>query len=908
MQGQWHLTQLPEKTFDVAPGDIVGGMIYVMDKPLGIEEGMVGISVESKPYRDYILQMQKMLEKIRKGEIKLAEVDKKTYPNIERLSERYQTLYDMQNGFHGKNDEEIINALMQDKVHVKKRHGASWKEFKNVFFSMSKYHEMKGGQSYYVNQGTGGLLFEAYKNKCGIKKKDHFATHIGKLIKEGNDAYMVKQDGQMSLGGTGPGWRKMLKTNTGKSLQKLVNPFVILATGGLSALVFGIGMAAWRTYYLVKNKPQVSNCDAIIEALSTKMASKRGIVSQEIDTINGTYANGTPKVATIVKWASGCRDLSGKLSGSNDWSSVIVTWDKNDHPVKVDKHGNIYRTKEKDEKGKIISYEKISKDGKVTQATKAEYDAGKMVSDDRVAGLGESLISFISMGDRDGIGKAGQNKAIMPLKPRQGNKSFQFFGIDFGKSYKSQNPIAASLRDDFSFDNPSSRQSRFVNYAMLYDNPLREKMKGVYLLAALRGQLDPDFKKAVAKEYEQGGDKIFADKLREYPKDGIDCDLQLIKDEIKKYEDLANDPNATRVQRQQYQHYADRLTQMHNTAKETDETILNKFSSRLNLTPKQIDLLENIEKLTSHRVHTTSPDGSVLLNHLRVDREDRCAWQLAPDNHGTFTLYCQENQKQNDIKQRLQAFNDPAIDEILSHAAIHKGKLMIKGLTQEQLSLLSQHITEENVAKTRNLPYRTQEMKDTLYRRLRMADKKEDNLHPVIHQGPHPMDNPIVNVNLNRGGLSFRSQPVQMAKYIMPVMSLDSVNLEEVSAFIGKEENKALCHISHVEPFDLSALRGEKGLKVTFLDSNNNRETHAFLTATQDGMRVHFNNTLNHHDFNFAAKSTCDLLARMGAPLMEATISPLSEMQQESVQQGIQSSRELAPNVAMKHPDNRLHP
>ncbi|MBS0286874.1 MAG: hypothetical protein JSR17_06230 [Proteobacteria bacterium] len=909
MQGQAHLTQLPEKSFDVAPGDIVGGMIYVMDKPLGIEEGMVGISVESKPYRDYVLQMQKLLEKIRKGEIKLAEVDKKTYPNIEALSRRYQELHTAQNGFHGKNDEDIINALMQDKVHVKKRHGASLKEFKNVFLSFSKYHEMKGGQSYYVNEGTGGLLFEAYKNKCGIKKKDHFATHIGKLIKDGNDAYMVKQDGQMSLGGTGPGWRKMLKTNTGKSLQKLVNPFVILLTGGLSALAFGIGMAAWRTYYLVKNKPQVANADAIIEALSTKMASKRGIVSQEIDTINGTYANGTPKVATLVKWAPGCRDLSGKLSGSNDWSSVIVTWDKNDQPVKVDKHGNILRTKEKDEKGKITSYEKIDKKGTITPVTKAEYDACHAVSDDRIAGLGESLISFISMGDRDGIGKAGQNKAIMPLHPRQGNKSYQFFGIDFGKAYKAQNPIVASLRDDFSFDNPTGRQSRFVNYSMLYDNPLREKMKGVYLLAALRDKLDPEHKKAIAKEYEQAGDKTFADKLRAYPGScgGVDCDLQLIKDEVKKYEDLANDPNCSRAQQQQYTHYADRLKEMHDNARETDDTILNTFAERLNLTPKQIDLLENIEKLTSHRVHTTSPDGKVLLNHLRVDRADRCAWQLAPDNHGTFTLYCQETNKQNDIKQRLQALNNPVIDEILSKANIHKGKLMIQGLTQEQLSLLSQHITEQNVAQTRKLPYRTQEMKDTLYRRLRLADNKDAKPHPVIHQGPHPMDNPIVNVNLNRGGLSFRNQPVQMAKYIMPVMAIDHLTLEQVSTFVSKEENKMLCQISHIEPFDLSALRGEIGLKITFTDKDN-RSIHAFLTQTRDGMQVHFNNTLKDADFDFAAKSTCDLLARMGVPLVEVRVSPLSEMQRDSVQHAMHRSAELAPQLSGKHPDNRLHP
>ncbi len=914
-----HLKKLPPKSFSVAPGDVIGGLIYVMDKPLGIEEGMVGISVDSEPYRAFVNQTYDILEKLRKKEIKFEHVDKKTYPNIEALLARYTQLHHTENGFANKSEKEIIDVLLMDKVHEKKRHGASWKEFKNVFFSMSKYHDMKGWQSYYVNKGMGGLLFEAYKSKCDIKKKDHFATHIGKLIKDGNKAYMIKQDGEMALGGTGPGWRKMLKTNTGKSLQKLVNPFVILLTGGLSALAFGIGMLSWRAFYLSKNKPAVSNSDAIIEALSTKMADKRGIVSQEIDTIEGTYENGTPKIATVVTWAPGCRDLSGKLAGSADWSSVIVTWDKNDQPIKVDRVGNILRTKDKNEKGEITSFEKIDKNGKASIVSKAEYDAGKMVSEDRIAGLGESLISFISMGDRDGIGKAGQNKAIRPLDKIQGNKSFQFFGIDFGKSYKQPNPIVQSLRDDFSFDNPASRQSRFVNYSMLYDNPLRDKMKGVYLLAALRDKLPPEHKENIAKEYEKDGDKEFADKLRGYPdsKGGVNCDLKLITDEMKKYDDLSKDESLTQPQREQYAHYAQRLKTMKDIASETDNTILDKFAARLSLTPSQIDLLDNIEKLTSRQAYNTSPDSKVQLNHLRVERQDRCAWQLNDNKNGTFTLFCEENQKQNDIKQRLLSLQDPAIDAILNKATIEKGKLMIKDLSSAEISLLSKHISEEKVAQTRQLlPYRTQEMKDNLHQRIRKADKAQAKPKLAVQLGPHKMDNPIPNVNVAKRfsepvqvdksrkevehvGAAYRPQSEQMSKNVQPVLTFNQVTLQDIASLLDNDENKIKFNIVDARAFEISALRKNKGLAITFKDPAQNKEARVFLEQTPEGVRFNYPKDLNPADFELTSGAMCHMLAQCTKLGDKFEMSALTHGQREILQQAMDSTV----NVALKSKD-----
>src|SRR5262249_22322795 len=90
-------------------------------------------------------------------------------------------------------------------------------------------------------------------------------------------------------------------------------------------------------------------------------------------------------------------------------------------------------------------------------------------------------------------------------------------GIDFGKAYEKENPIIDSLSNDFSVINPSNRKKRFLNISILYDTPLREKMKGVYLLAALRNKLTDIEKEKIAKEFWDSGDTVFADKLRGYP-------------------------------------------------------------------------------------------------------------------------------------------------------------------------------------------------------------------------------------------------------------------------------------------------------------------------------------------------------------------------------------------------------
>lgn len=864
-----HLKKLPVKSFKVAPGDVVGGLVYVMDKPLGIEEGMVGISIDSEGYRNFIKEQIALLETVR------LDPAQKHLTSFE-LQERYNKIHrNRRNNFYNSPLETQIDMLMKDKKHEKKRHGASWQEFKNVFFSFGKYHEMKGLQSYYVNKGAGGLLFDAYKKKCGIKEQEHFASHINKLTKNNNKAYMIKQDGQLVMGGTGPGWQKILKTTTGKKLQRLVNPFVILITGGLSALVFGVAVGLWRRHYLKNNTPTSVNADAIVETLSTKLAQIKGFKSQEIDTLEGTYENGAPKVVTAVTWMPGCRDLSDKLAGGKEnYESVIIAWDKNEVPYKeskIDGVDYVIRSSGKDKNGNITGYEKVAPDGKVTPATKEQYDAGKAVANDSIGGLGESLLSFISMADRDGIGKIGQNKAIMPLNPPQGNVTHQFFGIDFGKSFKGPNPIVGSLKDDFSFDNPNGIRERFVNYSALYDNPLREKMKGVYLLAALRDQLTPFEKERIAAEYQAGNDQAFADKLRGYPAScgGINADTALIEAEKRKYIALANDP-AKKAQKDEYLQYAERLDEVSKIAKNTDDAIMKTFEKRMHLTPTQIDLLDNIEKLTAKNAHTLSVDGKVQLNHIRVDRADRVEWQLQKNPNGTFNLVCEEKQNTAAILERLNKLRDPVITPLLQQIALDGQKLSLNNISEADLNKLCQGLSEQKVASTRDLEYRSLEKRDAFHNCLKPAQNiKPKASAPIDIPKPRFHSEPLERMEPMHPPLSHQfNLHMPVSSQGLEAVLVQQGSLKKIEEFLDDDQNKAECQITgRVQKTTIGVLNPQNALILPLKNPRTNNELEVFAQESlYNEVRFSVDKDSGERDYIHAVKAICRLAIQNAEP------------------------------------------
>ncbi len=943
-----HLKQLPQKSFIVAPGDVIGGLIYVMDKPLGIEEGMVGISIDSPHYRAYMKDFISSLDQRRQDN------NYDAPPEIKQIQNKYNTLVkygsfanlSLQQQemvvdlfLHHPNIQRYLDSLPDaEKKEVSDFASDAFnfdpnepshkripvpliKNVKKLF--TKKMHEMT--RAHYVNEGMGGLLFEQYKVHCGIRKHEHFAKQIQKLILHGNKkskdpskallenkVYMIKQDGELGLfGGTSPGIKKILKTTTGRKLQNLVTPKWLIPTLGLSGLYVAAVLTVRKIGYLVKNKPTSVNADAITEAIATKIARSRGCYTQDIETVKGTYEDGSPKIVTMVTWTPGCRDLTGKLmGGESTMKNVIVAQTKNGEAIKVDQNENLLIKREitVDEKHVGYKYIKIDKNGHATEYTEdqpafkqieSEYKSANAVSEERVDGLGESLITYISLGDRDGIGKKGQNKAITPSS----NHRFQFFGIDFGKAFLGENPIIGSLRDDFSFKEPSGSfpmslfaDNRFVNYSIMYDNPLREKMKGVYLLAALRGVITDPQKAIIAKEYE-ATDKAFAEKLRNHPLDGLNSDLLIIDKEIAHY---VNEAAAFPEKADEFKVYIDRLNEIRAIAVKTDNAIFKVFEKRLKLLPSQIDILEKMEKLTAHKAHILSSDGKVILNYIKVKNKNRIPWQF--DDNGNLV----SGPITRDLGAVIQKFTN-MIENLKSHAKtlipkddsldslitllkavkFTEAGIKIPKLSDKEQAAFSKYVTEENIAVVQNLPeYRNDAKRIAFNARLKALDspKNSAQIMPTVVVGQKPSLNPTRPAQElfqavspapepdKRRSIRFTDVDKENVSPITQALAIqENGSLEQLNNYL-KEESKKVLH--NIKSFVAAPPRSSEPSVITFeipLKSGNEARVQANQVSSST---VQFSapKDLSIERFKQVAIETCRLAVFSAVAKAELTI------------------------------------
>lgn len=700
-----HLTKLPEKSYRVAPGTPVGGLVYVMNKPCGIEEGMLGISKDSAAYRAFIKES----------------IKNKRYDT--QIRER-MTASGKDVTYPPKNDsqmEALIEFVLNDSKIAKK----GW------------------WNPSYSEEGLCGLLFDAYKEEIGINKGDKFYVEAAKLIKAGNKVYMIKQDGPMVLGGTGPTVSKIKTTSTYKNNKK-----------NYGALYANLAAYAQRLYYIFSNNPKDVNEDAIVESLSTKMATAYGMNAQEIDLIEGTYTNGEPKYCTAVTWSQGVNDLSGHLAGGDVWYTghVCVAVDtKQDIRWLQDTGALVYKVadgyKKRTREGEIIDsdeteYEsgtyvpirthtnnetifrvKVENDELVytqqkpnedeVEVTAADYNKGYPVSDHNIAGMGENLLTLLRMGDRDGIGKKGQNKAIMPILDADGNPTGQYslFGIDFGKAFNGPNKLLPSLRDDFSVDtmDEAGANSCFPNYSMLYDNPLLDKMKGVYLFAAQKGQYRPEELDDIIEQFQAMGDDTFAQKLEDCKKvENRDRDGELIRAERERLATELAKAKSTGDKKNinHFSKYLQRVEEIMVVMKQNDERVLEVFDKRMHVMPQHIQVLDNLEKLSAKERHIHKRGSNVRLNHIAVNPEARIPWQLEYSSRtSTYTLYVDQPRPEG-TETHLQAlFSNDQFGNLLPNYDARN--LRFTNLTEQQMQRLSSELTEEFVAEHYNMPLRT---------------------------------------------------------------------------------------------------------------------------------------------------------------------------------------------------------
>ncbi|MBS0289314.1 MAG: hypothetical protein JSS07_04665 [Proteobacteria bacterium] len=935
-----HLKKLPPKSFEVAEGDVIGGLIYVRDKPLGIEEGMVGISIDSQAYRqylkDFILTLDQNKNQQNPSPIQTKYNQLVKYSSFDELTPTQQNLVidiflhhpnlkpflDSLDSSQNNEAAELIKLDLEQPLH--KTIPVPFKDnFKKIF--TKKMHEISTTQ--YENEGMGGLLFAEYKNHCDIKSGEHFAKQIQKLIQGGshdpnapkNAVYMIKQDGKLGLfGGTGPGPQKILKTTTGKALQKYATPKWLIPTLGLSGLYLGAVLGIRRLGYLLTNKPTKVNSDAMIETIATKLARAKGCQTQNIEILNGTYENDSPKFVTMVTWTPGCLDFSDKLKGKKA-QGVLVAHSLEGEVLKIDKEGNILIKKEIGIEHQYFKIDKnknqqiITKDQKNEFNTiKQAYDEAFYVSENKIDGLGESLITFISLGDRDGIGKKGQNKAYIPGK----SGKMQFFGIDFGKAYQGPNPIIGSLKDDFSFENPKSSppkswfvDERFHNYSMLYDNPLREKMKGIYLLAALRGKLLEPLKTQIADEY-KSTDPDFAQKLSNYPgSPGIDFDLEIIEEQINHFQ---NKKQENPKKAKEFENYITKLEEIKELAKNTDDKILEIFSNRMQLLPSQIDVLDSIEKLTARKAHRLTSDGKVILNHIRIDNADRISWQFDKDNLVCGPLDQAELgpliQKIDSMKNSLanQITRLKTQDKLAQAKDLEKlldvfNKVKFTSMTQikipfdtELIKTFNTYVTEELAAKVQQLPtFQKNVLKDFDRNRAKM-DNFTKPKKPELSQKKPPED--LANENLvsedlgnedlvneddlfqQRKGLRFVAPSHTQPSPKIEVIATAQTTLEQLSNYLKKEKDNSPIwqrhHLKKVKSIQLGAFEKPNTLEMTFNNQKQNTTVKVFAKAVSDtNVQYATTNSLSEEQFKLAATEACRLAVFSATQKTQMTIS-----------------------------------
>jgi hypothetical protein len=347
--------------------------------------------------------------------------------------------------------------------------------------------------------------------------------------------------------------------------------------------------------------------EAVREVVATNHARMAGLDCQMIQCIDGQWQieDGAPKVLIAAVWEKGFSTFDELKKGKGTLPGLE------------------FRGGENLSEANYLAYEKSP--GRWASASHL------------IPHLGKNLALFLRHGDRDAIGKIGQNKGIS--FDEAGNP--RLFGIDFGKSFKLPK-LLDSLQDDFSFLQPSQDDGKnLVNYALFYDTPYVDRMAGIHILAKQHGlglTLPEHVKQSFASIWDN--EEIKADShllafeteiahYRDLMAQAVD---KLREDGIPSKERLILKKKVT-----SYQKIIKAIEKMREVSIRNDEKILAVFSSRLLLTDKEVSLLDNLEKLIATQASHLSKNGEVALNHLHVDRQDRIPvqFQLDPSTRDT---------------------------------------------------------------------------------------------------------------------------------------------------------------------------------------------------------------------------------------------------------------------------------
>ncbi|ASQ44897.1 hypothetical protein [Legionella clemsonensis] len=304
--------------------------------------------------------------------------------------------------------------------------------------------------------------------------------------------------------------------------------------------------------------------------------------------------------------------------------------------------------------------------GILVENPKASIKHGKPIP-----GLGRNLIFCLAIGDRDGIGKDGQNK---------GFADGYFYGFDYGKPYEGDG-VCGTLRDDFTFTNPGAsvpglfrgssplglaRHIMYRNYSIFYDTAMSERMIGVHLLRKMITGENPS--EDVMKSYPGLTHELYRIQTNTPTAESLLFRLTQIRSQCREGSPLQQLTNElllnistgklqtfdlyfteikinlleaalkTAMPYDELVTYLKLLDKWSAKAAVSNRQILKAFEQRLSLTADEVTFLDQLEKVVSPTV-VMSSDGKAFLNQMQITKpEERIPFQLVKELNGSYTL------------------------------------------------------------------------------------------------------------------------------------------------------------------------------------------------------------------------------------------------------------------------------
>jgi len=361
----------------------------------------------------------------------------------------------------------------------------------------------------------------------------------------------------------------------------------------------GVGVLFYQIYRGLCSSRSQENINGILECVASQVARAYGMQAQDQSVTYSTYVDGFPKIlptAVMVK----LEDFKYRLAGS--------------------KHHNKYLVKlQRDKEGKIV----LNPNGtpaflKLECSNNQSY----AISDNSIIDLPLFLALILQIGDPDKVGSMGQNMA---------NVLNRLFGFDFGHAHRG-NHIIETLEDDFTFVQPSGKDC-VKNISVFYDNTLSQKMQGMFLLYQMSTEetLNEIFTTAERMNICNAILKykniypLFSEIISKI-KPG--SEENIFDQEYEKLIAKANDLSIDSKSQDEYLLYASKVKEARKAAVYARVDMLNIFKRRMQLEPKLLDLIDQLELFCSETT-MLSNDKKVLLHHIRrKPHAKRNIWQV----------------------------------------------------------------------------------------------------------------------------------------------------------------------------------------------------------------------------------------------------------------------------------------